>query len=93
VIGQYNAVLSSYNPISLQSALSSLPPAKNFNADVLLTYFVHPGTALYVGYNSDLQNLTNPPSLDSYGNLSRTPEHFINDGRQIFVKISYLFQY
>jgi hypothetical protein len=93
VIGQYNSVLSNYNAANPQFALSSLPPAKNFNADVLLTYFVHPGTAVYVGYNSDLQNLTNPPSVDGLGNLSRTPDHFPNDGRQIFVKISYLFQY
>ena len=86
VIGQYNTVIA--NP-----ALSSLQPAKNFNADVLLTYFVHPGTAVYLGYNSNLQNLANPIGLDSSGNLLRTPDHFINDGRQIFVKISYLFQY
>jgi len=59
----------------------------------LLTYFVHPGTAVYLGYNSNLQNLTNPPSVDGLGNLGRTPDHFLNDGRQIFVKISYLFQY
>jgi len=93
VIGQYNAVLSNYNAASPQFALSSLPPAKNFNADVLLTYFVHPGTAVYLGYNSNLQNLTNPPTIDGLGNLARLPGHFLNDGRQIFVKISYLFQY
>jgi len=93
VIGQYNAVLSNYNAAFPQYALSSLPPAKQFNADVLLTYFIHPGTAFYVGYNSDLQNLPSAPTVDPFGNLSRTPGHFINDGRQIFVKISYLFQY
>ena len=93
VIGQYNAVLSNYNAALPQYALSSLPPAKQFNADVLLTYFVHPGTAVYVGYNSDLQNLPSPPSVDPLGNLTRLPGHFLNDGRQIFVKISYLFQY
>jgi hypothetical protein len=93
VIGQYNALLSNYSATAPQYALSSLPPAKNFNADVLLTYFVHPGTAVYVGYNSNLQNLPNPPTVDALGNLTRTPDHFINDGRQIFVKISYLFQY
>jgi hypothetical protein len=92
VIGQYNAILSNYNAQFPQSALSSLAPAKNFNADVLLTYFVHPGTAFYVGYNSNLQNLTNPPGVDALGNLTRTPGRFLNDGRQIFVKISYLFQ-
>lgn len=93
VIGQYNAVLSNYSAAFPQYALSSLPPAKNFNADVLLTYFVHPGTAVYVGYNSNLQNLTNPPGVDALGNLARLPDRFLNDGRQIFVKISYLFQY
>ena len=92
VIGQYNAVLSNYSARLPQYALSSLPPAKQFNADVLLTYFVHPGTAVYVGYNSDLQNLPSPPTVDALGNLTRTPGHFLNDGRQIFVKISYLFQ-
>jgi hypothetical protein len=93
VIGQYNTLLSNYNAVSPQSSLSALPPVKNFNADVLLTYFVHPGTAVYLGYNSNLQNLTNPPEVDPLGNLARVPGHFINDGRQIFVKISYLFQY
>jgi hypothetical protein len=92
IIGQYNSVLSNYNATFPQYALSSLPPAKNFNADVLLTYFVHPGTAFYVGYNSNLQNLTNPPEVDPLGNLARVPGHFLNDGRQIFVKVSYLFQ-
>jgi hypothetical protein len=92
VIGQYNGLLSSYNARLPQLALSSLSPAKNFNADVLLTYLVHPGTAIYVGYNSNLQNLANPVKPDALGNLTRIPEHFINDGRQIFVKLTYLFQ-
>jgi len=34
-----------------------LPTEKEFNADFLLTYLIHPGTAIYLGYNSDLQNL------------------------------------
>lgn len=91
-IGQYTVVLSNYSATLPQYALSSLPPAKQFNADLLLTYFVHPGTAVYLGYNSDLQNLPGTPTVDALGNLTRLPEHFINDGRQIFVKITYLFQ-
>jgi Domain of unknown function (DUF5916) len=93
LIGQYNAVLSNYNADYPAMALSSLPPAKDFNVDVLLTYFVHPGTAVYVGYNSNLQNLAEPVGVDPAGNLLRAPGHFLNDGRQIFMKISYLFQY
>ncbi len=86
LIAQYNTVLT--NP-----ALSSLQPAKNFNADVLLTYLVHPGTAVYVGYNNNLQNLDPSLGLDPDGNLLRTRSRFLNDGRQFFVKISYRFQY
>ena len=40
-----------------------------------------------------VQNLLSPLQQDGSGNLVRTPGNFINDGRQIFVKISYLLQY
>jgi len=86
VIGQYTATLS--NP-----ALTSLPAAKNINADVLFTYLPHPGTAIYVGYNSNLQNLDRSLGFDSNGNLLHTRDSFLNDGRQFFVKVSYLFRY
>ena len=43
-----------------QSAFTSLQNAKSFNADVLFTYMVHPGTAIYVGYNTDLANIYRP---------------------------------
>ena len=33
----------------------------------LLTYLVHPGTAIYVGYNSDLQNLDHSPGIPTSG--------------------------
>ena len=47
VIGQYATTLA--NP-----ALTTLQNTKGFNGDILFTYLVNPGTALYVGYNSDL---------------------------------------
>ena len=37
--------------------VSSLATVKNFNYDFLLTYLVHPGTAVYLGYNTNLQNI------------------------------------
>ena len=86
LIGQYSTLLA--NP-----ARTSLQSTKNFNADVLFTYLVHPGTAVYVGYNSNLQNLDPALGLDPNGNINRTRDHFINDGRQFFVKVSYLFRY
>jgi len=85
-IAQYNAVLAS--PL-----FTSLRTTKNFNADFLITYLVHPGTALYVGYNSNLQNLVSPLGVDENGQLRRTPDRFINDGRHFFAKISYLLRF
>jgi hypothetical protein len=56
-----------------------------------------------VGYNSDLQNID--PSLlrtcgglacapgESFDGVLRTRNSFLNDGRQVFIKLSYLFRY
>ena len=86
LIAQYNAVLR--NPLFTDARRT-----KNFNLDFLITYLVHPGTAIYVGYNSNLENLVSPLGLDPNGNLLRTPNHFINDGRHFFAKASYLFRF
>ena len=70
---------------------------------MLFTYLLTPGTAIYAGYNSDLQNLDERlqrvcaglPCAPGQGfdGLLRTRNSFINDGRQIFIKLSYLFRY
>jgi len=87
VILQYNAVLSN-------TAISALSPTKNFNADFLITYLIHPGTAIYAGYNSDLANLDRNLDLDPVtGSILTHPHTYINDGRQFFVKASYLFRF
>jgi len=85
VILQYTSVLS--NPL-----ISSLSPRKNLNADFLITYLVHPGTAIYVGYNSNLQNLDRGLIPTPTG-LRTTPDRFLNDSRQFFVKVSYLLRF
>jgi hypothetical protein len=86
MILQYTATLAN-------SAFTSLPTTKQFNGDFLITYLIHPGTAIYVGYNSDLQNL-DPALLPSpSGGLQRTRDRLINDGRLFFVKVSYLFRF
>lgn len=84
-IGQYNSLLAHPNFTSLQTA-------KDFNADFLITYLLRPSTAIYVGYNSNLENLLNPLTADVDGNLLRGPD-YINDGRNFFVKASYLFRF
>jgi hypothetical protein len=96
LIGQYNTTIA--NPF-----LTTLQTTKGFNGDVLFTYLLTPGTAIYAGYNSDLQNLDDRllrvcaglPCAPGQGfdGLLRTRKSFINDGRQIFIKLSYLFRY
>jgi Domain of unknown function (DUF5916) len=81
LIGQYNSVFAN-------SQFTSLDTIKNFNADLLLTYLLHPGTAIYMGYNSDLQNI-DPSLIPTSTGLLRTPNALLNDSRQIFVKVSY----
>jgi len=93
-IAQYNGLLT--NP-----AYSSLQTVKNANFDVLFTYLLHPGTAVYVGYNSNLENvdpalcmrLPGSEQCDPSGpGLLRSPARLTNDGRQLFIKLSYLFR-
>jgi Domain of unknown function (DUF5916) len=96
LIGEYDTTIS--NPF-----LTTLQNTKGFNGDVLFTYLLTPGTAIYAGYNSDLQNLDERllrvcaglPCAPGQGfdGLLRTRNNFINDGRQIFIKLSYLFRY
>jgi len=83
---QYSAVLAT-------PAFTSLGTTKTLNRGFLISYLVHPGTAVYVGYNSNLQNLDHSLALDPDGNLVRTRDSFINDSRQFFVKVSYLFRF
>ncbi|HZD92996.1 MAG TPA: DUF5916 domain-containing protein, partial [Candidatus Sulfotelmatobacter sp.] len=96
MIGQYVTTIS--NP-----GFTTLQTTKSFNGDVLFTYLLNPGTAIYAGYNSNLQNID--PALtgvcggfacapgQSPDGLLRTRNSFINDGRQVFIKLSYLFRY
>lgn len=96
LIGEYDTTIG--NPF-----LTTLQNTKGFNGDVLFTYLLTPGTAIYAGYNSDLQNLdarlqrvcAGLPCAPGQGfdGLLRTRNSFINDGRQIFIKLSYLFRY
>jgi hypothetical protein len=91
VILQYNSVLAN-TPGTTFYPYTYLPTSKEFNADILLTYLVHPGTAIYVGYNSDLQNLDRSLTQDPLAGLF-TAKGYINDSRQFFVKVSYQFRF
>ncbi|MGC1449051.1 MAG: DUF5916 domain-containing protein, partial [Candidatus Sulfotelmatobacter sp.] len=92
LILQYNALLAGTPGVG--SGYTSVPTQKEFNTDFLITYLVHPGTAIYIGYNSDLQNLDVVPQTPaSPGYVTNTAKGYINDSRQFFVKVSYLFRF
>ena len=93
VIAQYDSTLS--NP-----AETSIPRRKQIGTQALFTWLPHPGTAIYAGYNNDLQNLDrslcnrllsgscDPNNIDP----PRSPQ-YLNDGRQFFIKASYLLRF
>src|SRR5438094_25583 len=92
--------ITQYNGLLANPARSSLTTTKNLNFDFLITYLPHPGTAVYVGYSSNLENLVPGLCEQLPGSTACIPNgpalvrsnSFINDGRQFFVKISYLFR-
>ena len=86
IIGEYDSVLPN-------TGLVNLTNSKIFTSNVLFTYLLSPGTALYAGYTDQRQNLAllqamsqgMPPSLAIIGDPSTLTD------RQIFLKISYAF--
>lgn len=84
IIPQYATVLA--NP-----AFTSLGTTKNFNSDFLFTYLVNPFTSLYVGYNSNMDNLQLLPY--TAGNQLLRTQSLYQDGHQFFVKVSYLLRF
>lgn len=80
-----------YNGVLPNPSLVNLERAKRLTSDILLTYLLHPGTALYVGYSDNRENLAifpgDPPTLGRIGSPTTATS------RQIFVKLSYLFRF
>ena len=68
---------------------AALDQDRRFTADVLLTYLLNPGTAVYVGYTDGYQNV----ALDPVDGLRATARPSTSTGRQIFVKTSYLLRF
>jgi len=101
LILDYNATISNPELFDVQTSLggsdlmnSFKVPTKQFTADVLLTYLLHPGTAFYAGYNNSLSNLSlvqaaggNP----AFVMLNSSPSN--TTSRLFFVKVSYLLRY
>jgi len=93
VIVEYDSTLA--NPLE-----TSLLRTKEVSTQALLTWLPHPGTAIYVGYTNDIQNLDRslcdlqPGGGCNPNNLTppRSPL-YLNDQRQFFVKASYLIRF
>jgi hypothetical protein len=80
-----------YNGVLPNASLVALDRTKRLSYDLLLTYLLHPGTALYAGYTDIYENLRFDPSRPPYLQLAGFPN--MNTGRQAFVKLSYLFRF
>jgi hypothetical protein len=93
---QFNRALSlrtivQYDSTMPNGALSALERSKRFSGDILLSYILHPGTAIYVGYNHRLENMDMGLGLTP-GVPFRTGALFPT-GRQFFAKMSYLYRF
>ncbi|MGO8759799.1 MAG: carbohydrate binding family 9 domain-containing protein [Terracidiphilus sp.] len=93
VIAEYDTTLA--NPTE-----TSLLRTRQVATQALLTWLPHPGTAVYIGYNDDLQNLDRTlcnrlPGGACDPNNTTPPRAgpLLNDGRQVFIKASYLFRF
>jgi len=80
-----------YNGVRPNAALVDLTRDKRVTADVLVTYMVNPGTAVYVGYTDQYANVRidplEPPALRQIASPTTSV------GRQFFVKASYLLRF
>jgi predicted porin len=80
-----------YNLVAPNAALVTLDRDKRFTLDILATYLVNPGTALYVGVTDAYANLRLDPTVSPL--VQRTDNLMTSTGRQFFVKMSYLLRF
>ena len=89
-----------YDSVLVNPAMTSLQRTKQVSTEALLTWLPYPGTAIYVGYNNDLQNydrticqrMSNGMCNSNQPILSRS-SNYLNDGKQLFLKASYLWRF
>ena len=92
-------VIAEYDTTLANAALTSLARTKEVQTQALVTWLPHPGTVLYIGWNNDIQNYAHTLCSKSGGICDPTmpilprSNDYLNDGRQFFVKASYLFRW
>lgn len=87
----YRFILDYHNSLPNPS-LTAAPYQKRLDFDGLVTYLVTPGMAFYIGYDSLNDNYARPLAFGPEGSLLRG-SGFLNDGRVLFIKLSYLWRY
>ena len=102
LILDYNATIANTNLVDVQRNLGGsdnpsgpIAPTKQFTTDVLLTYLLHPGTAVYVGYNNGFSDLLLHPGAAPGASPFVTAQGAPNNtnSRLFFVKVSYLLRF
>jgi hypothetical protein len=96
LILDYNATIANTSLLDLQTNLGSfdggpIAPTKQFTTDVLLTYLLHPGTAVYLGYNNGYSDLTLHPGASPFVTAQGAPNN--STSRLFFIKLSYLLRF
>lgn len=93
-------VIAEFDPTLVNHDQTSLQHTKQLSTQALITWLPHPGTAVYFGYTDDLQNIDRSLCNRLAGggcDLNNTAlprdNSLLNDGRQIFLKASYLFRF
>jgi hypothetical protein len=79
-----------YYALLPDEALIGYTRSQVVTGDVLLTYLIHPGTALYIGYTNRMENVAIDPMVRRL-RLTEFPGTVTN--RQIFAKVSYLLRF
>jgi hypothetical protein len=78
-----------YSALDPNPSLVALDRTRHAGGDVLLTWLLHPGTALYIGYTDGYDN----QRLDPVDGVVATRRQLSSTGRQVFVKTSWLFRF
>ncbi len=98
LILDYNATIANTNLFDLQRSLGGsddvngpFAPTKQFTTDVLLTYLLHPGTAVYLGYNNSYSDLALHPGAPPFVTARGAPNN--STSRLFFIKLSYLLRF
>ncbi|HEV8385235.1 MAG TPA: DUF5916 domain-containing protein, partial [Candidatus Acidoferrales bacterium] len=80
-----------YNAVLPNSQLVALSRTKSLKSDLLITYLLNPGTALYVGYSDLYENVEiDAISAAPLRTLRLTGSPTTSTGRLFFIKLSYL---